>query len=39
MLTAADGGSAGLEQVDMVLVLEGVHLLGGKTSVGEHSIL
>lgn len=39
MLTAADGGTAGLEEVDVVLVLESVNLLGGKTGVREHAIL
>jgi hypothetical protein len=39
LLTAADGCSAGLEQVDVVLVLEGVDLLGRQTGVGEHAVL
>lgn len=38
-LTAADGCSTGLEQVDVVLVLQGVHLLRGQTGVGEHAVL
>lgn len=38
-LTATDGSSAGLEQVDVVLFLQGLDLLGGQTGVGEHSVL
>lgn len=39
VLTATDGGSTGLEQINVVLVLESVDLLGGKASVGEHAVL
>lgn len=38
-LTATDGGTARLEQIDMVLVLQSVDLLGSKASVGEHAVL
>lgn len=39
ILTATDGGTTGLEQVDVVFVLESIDLFGGKTGIGEHSIL
>lgn len=38
-LTTANGGATRLEQVDVVLILKGVDLLGGKTGVGEHAVL
>lgn len=38
-LTATDGCPAGLEQVNVVLVLESMDLLGRKTGVGEHAVL
>lgn len=39
ILTAADGCSARLEQVDVILVLQGIDLLRGEAGVGEHAIL
>lgn len=39
ILTATDGGTARLEQVDVVLVLQCVDLLRGQTGVGEHAVL
>lgn len=36
---AADGSSAGLKQVDVILVFEGMNLRRGEAGVGEHSIL
>lgn len=38
-LTATNGCPARLEQVDVVLVLESVNLLGSESSVGKHSVL
>lgn len=38
-LTATDGSTAGLEEVDVVFLLQGLDLAGCQTSVGEHSVL
>lgn len=39
LLTSTDRGSARFQHVDMVLVFERVDLRGGKSGVGEHSVL
>lgn len=38
-LTAADRSSAGFDEVDVVLLLQGLDLGRGEASVGEHAIL
>ena len=38
-LTAADGGSARFDEIDVEFLLQSQHLGGGEAGVGEHAVL